>query len=300
MKDRSSLTVKVGRIIQKYYSLFGFLDKVFTKNKTDSVPVICILAAPRSGSTLTYQVLTEAFENNHLTNLTNLLYSTPTLSFKLQRFFCKNHASTFKSIHGFVSGVCGEAEGLKFWEYWTSQSLKESTNLSKKNLKILHDRLKKVDNKPFITGYLGHPFSIKLLREEFENILFIHLERDMLSHSYSLYKFYGKNEQLCSTSPLKCMQRKYNDTFELVVDQIIEIQNSINEHSSNDFIKINYEDLCNNPNNIVEIIQKKAKTLGIDIIIKNRIKPFSVSQVESNKNDNTKMLNDLILKKTNE
>ncbi|MGM0520219.1 MAG: hypothetical protein ACQERD_11335, partial [Campylobacterota bacterium] len=143
MKSRASAAVKTGRFIQKYYHLFSFLDKIFIQTKTDSVPVICIVAPPRSGSTLTYQILTQALENFHLTNFSNLLYATPTLGFKLQNKLCQNYLSSFSSSHGFVPGLCGEAEGLKFWQYWLNQGLVENNELDAKKLHHLHKRLKK-------------------------------------------------------------------------------------------------------------------------------------------------------------
>ena len=102
---------------------------------------------------------------------------------------------------------------------------------------------------------------------------------------------------MTSTAPIKCMQRKYNNTYELVVDQIMELQNIINKNSSDDFIKINYEELCVDPNAVVEKIKAKAKVLGINMKIKNKIKSFKVSSIDKDKNNDTKILYNLISEK---
>lgn len=294
--NRSSLIVKIGRVLQKQYKFMGFLDTPFPY-KTKDVKVICLIASPRSGSTLTYQVLSDAFENNHLTNLSNLLYSTPTLAFKLQNFICKKYKSSFNSTHGFVGGVCGEAEGLKFWEYWSNQSLNE-VSLDKDKIKKLHNRLKKLDNKPFITGYLGHTFSIEFLREEFkDNILFIELKRDRLSHHYSLYKLFNNSKKPLSIVPKSLKNREFNTTQELVVEQLYELKKVVDKNRGDDFLQINYEDICKKPNEVIKIVQQKAKERGINLKIKKEITPFKVSLIDKNKNEITEELFNLIEKR---
>lgn len=297
MKNRNSLSVYIGRIVQKYIHLLSFLDKFsISKKKIESPPIICLLAAPRSGSTLTYQILSDAFENNHLSNFSNLFYSTPIISFKIQSLFLNNIKSNFSSKHGFVSGLFGEAEGKKFWEYWAHQSLLENKNIGTSKLFELHNRLKKLNNKPFITGYLGHPFYINILRKEFDKILFVHLERDMLSHCYSLYNYYGNNKKMKSATPYACLYKTYGSLYERCVDQISQINSIITRNTSFDFIKITYEEICKNPSDVILQIQNKANTLGIDLMIKNEVQPFKISKVGKDFDKHTIILHDLIKK----
>lgn len=297
MKHRNSYIIKLGRLFQNKYHHLNYLDKCFYRDKVESVPLICILAAPRSGSTLAYQVLCDAFENNHLTNFANLLFATPTLSFKIQSLFDDRIKSSYNSSHGFVSGLFGEAEGLKFWEYWLNQILQETDDLNKNKLSELHSRLKKVNTKPFITGYLGHPFSIDVLRKEFKSILFIHLERDLLANSYSLFNFYGDNNKMLSATPISCKKKEYSNNYERCVDQIITINSIIREQTSDDFINITYEEICINPNSIIAKIQRKAGELGIDLEIKQKIMPFKVSQVVETYDEHTEELYKIIKNK---
>jgi len=296
LKHRNTLAVKIGRLFQNKYHLFTNLDKIFYNDKVESVPVICILAAPRSGSTLTYQVLCEAFANNHLTNYSNLLFATPILSFKTQSLFDAIIKSSYNSVHGFVSGLFGEAEGLKFWEYWLNQNLQETDDLNENKLTELHKRLKKVNKRPFITGYLGHPFSIDVLRKEFKDILFVHLKRDLLSNSYSLFNFYGNNNEMLSATPKSCKNKKYSNIYERCVDQIFAINSLISENSFDDFINITYEELCNNPNKIVSKIKIKANELGIELKNKKDINSLKVSQIEKDFDEHTKKLYKIISK----
>ena len=125
--QRNGIPIKIGRIFQSVSPALRFLDYPFRLpyafKTSESLPAIFILAPPRSGSTLLYQLLTEAFYNVHLTNISNLLFSTPVLGSVLSDWLCKNYKTNFESSKGFVQGLCGEAEGMKFWKYWMGQAL---------------------------------------------------------------------------------------------------------------------------------------------------------------------------------
>lgn len=294
MKGRSAWVVKAGRLFQKVYHLFSFLDYVLIPFlKKNPVPLICIVAPPRSGSTLTYQLLTSVFENHHLTNLSNLLYATPVLATKLQQQICSGHETDFASKQGFVDGLCGEAEGLKFWRYWLGQGMTEDEeHLNRDKLDRLFRRLQYASDKPYITGYLGHAFSMKVLRERFDKVFFIHVERDLLSNSYSLFKL--SQNGFCSTKPQACQKRHYASVHEQVVDQITQIHRLIQNNSKGDTLKVSYEALCQDPNRIAELIQKKAFELGIELKIKKEVDPFRISKIDASLNSDTQIFEQII------
>ncbi|UFS62401.1 sulfotransferase [Sulfurimonas sp. HSL-3221] len=294
MKGRDSLAVRLGRVFQNQYRHFGFLDDAvlpFLKRKP--MPLVCIVAPPRSGSTLTYQVLTAAFENSHLANLTNLLYATPAVGLLLQQSVCAGYETAYRSKMGFVDGICGEAEGLKFWSHWMGQGLMEdAASLDPEALSRLKGRLERVSGRPYITGYLGHAFSMELLRQTFDRVLFIHLKRDLLSNSYSLLKLSGQG--MVSTVPAICREREYAGPHARVVDQIMQIHRIIERDSGNDTIQIAYEALCEEPDTVLKQIAEKASELGIALQQHKSIAPFEVSRVAAELNADTQKLAALI------
>jgi len=87
--------------------------------------VVILLALPRGGSTLTYQVLVHGLKAAYLSNLGNLFYQVPLFGGLVSNWLCGNYRSDFRSRQGFVTGACGPAEGLRFWSYWCSQGLRE-------------------------------------------------------------------------------------------------------------------------------------------------------------------------------
>ena len=192
--NRSSMLVKLGRGFQNGYKYMSFLDVLAVApllfKKSASCPVICIVAPPRSGSTLSYQVITTLIENLHLTNIWNLLYSTPIMACSISNALCKSYNAKFKSDNGFVQGICGESEGMRFWEYWSGQGLIEDPGgIDEKQLQKLYRAMSKIsDGKVFVTGYIGHAFCMNSLRKAFPEIIFVHVTRDLLSNAYSIYE----------------------------------------------------------------------------------------------------------------
>ncbi|WP_345972575.1 sulfotransferase [Sulfurimonas diazotrophicus] len=294
---RESPIIRYARTFQDLYRFCAPLDHLFRLplrlHPPRDIPVVCIVAPPRSGSTLTYQVLTTALKNTHLTNIWNLLYATPALGGVVSKLLCRRHISSFSSTHGFVPGLCGEAEGLKFWSYWSGQTLQEDAGALKpeklRELKGVLDMLASPDE-PFITGYLGHAFSMEQMRAHFDRIVFVYVSRDLLSNAYSLLKISG--EEWSSLRPKACSEKEYNSRYERVADQLVSIHESILSQSlPGDTIRITYEDLCRSPQRVVDSIVAFAKQRQI------RVNPrldlpqeFAASHIEPDTNDETRHL----------
>ena len=290
--DRSSRIIQLGRICQKYSKYLAFCDyplRLCLKQTT--TPVIVIVAPPRSGSTVTYQLLTTGIKNFHLTNIWNLLYAIPTLGGPISKKLCRDYQSSFTSQHGFVSGICGEAEVLKFWSYWSGQTLSEESKIDKSRLRTLARVIQKLgkSDTAFISGYLGHVFCMNELRDVFQKIVFVHLTRDLLANAYSLFRLSGQS--WFSTQPKEYADLQKLPRQQQVVEQLVSIHQRIAEQSSpHDTIKISYHQVCQNPAEIISRIIDFAKANNITLYRqKNKLIPhrFPESQVEYSLNQDT-------------
>lgn len=248
-------------------------------------PVVCLLAPPRSGSTLTYQVLTTAIDGLHLTNIWNLLGSTPLIGGLLSKRLCRNRKSTFQSTQGFVPGLCGEAEGLAFWTHWTGQTLSESTSQWKPSasakLKRRIDLLSSSDQ-PFITGYLGHVFCISELRALFPRIVFVHLTRDLNANALSLYR--AAADRWFSTLPKSCNTGA--DRWNQIADQLVTIHEAILEQfDSADTFQASYDQVCDSPRTFLSQLNEFSKTRNIDLPINLDLVPEKFKKRDSSQAD---------------
>ncbi len=110
------------------------------EGETIRTPILAIAGPPRSGTTLTYQLLTQGLDVWFINNLHYLFYRTPILGYKLARKLAGPYVSDYKSRHGFVRGINGPAEANLFWQYWCDLNLKE------KMPQTLPKRLRKSDS----------------------------------------------------------------------------------------------------------------------------------------------------------
>lgn len=296
--NRDSKIIKLGRVYQKYSQYISFVDYLFrlplslSSRKNSKIPVIVIIAPPRSGSTLAYQLLTTGIKSFHLTNIWNLLYATPTLGGLISQRLCRGYHSKFKSCNGFVPGICGEAEGLKFWSYWTGQMLEENNskfNIKKAQKLINAIKLLNKDDIAFITGYLGHIFCMHELRKIFSNIIFVHITRDLLSNAYSLFNL--SKQDWFSLKPKEYIRLQKLPSHHRVISQLISIHKKIlNQSNPSDTIKLDYSEICENPIGVIKKIIAFAKNQNIKLYLQKNAyisKKFPQSKVKYNLNNDT-------------
>ncbi len=297
--NRTSWIVKAGRLYQEVSPLFSCVDRLVprTSRSEGVMPFVCIVAPPRSGSTLTYQVLTSGIENLHLTNLWNLLYATPALGALATRRFCCGVASTFRSANGFVPGLCGEAEGMRFWTHWAGQGLREEPEAWRpERLQELSQVLDHAvpAGSAFISGYLGHLFCMELLRSVYPGIIFVHVKRDLLSNAYSMLQRSAKG--WFSLVPGALERREFGSVHERVVAQVMELHRIILSHSrEEDTLQVEYGRLCEDPGAVVDAVVRFAAEKGVALQRRDGAFPsFNAQQVTREHDDDTRLLATLL------
>jgi len=297
---RKSLFVIMGRIIQLIPPFFiNWVEFFLHKKNIKNFPLIFIVSPPRSGSTLTYQILSRGTKSLCLTNIWNLLYSIPLIGGLLSKKR-SNLGISFDSDRGFVPGIFGEAEGLRFWKYWFGQGLEEKDDLILVKrvgyIKKVFGRLIKEDY-PFVSGYLGHSFSINNLRKLFPGVIFLYIKRDKLSNIYSMYKT-GKDFEWFSLKP-----KEWEDALKLPIhDRFVWQYNRITEkieaeirHA--DTLIVNYEEICKDPKAFLNKFRLFAIQHGINIELDLNMIPdaFDVSIIDPMLDDNSIRINDILL-----
>jgi len=290
----------VARIIQKApLSILRFLEwpfLFFCKNKKENL--IILIAPPRSGSTLTYQLLCHSFNSYYLSNLSHLLYKLPLLGGGLSGYLCKNYDSDFNSEQGFVKGVCGPAEGLHFWTYWFNCGLNEAENNNESSnkakvkyslyIKSVIKALGKPE-KPFITGYLGHLVCIDRLKENFPSAIFVKIYRDPIANGLSVLNSKRKsNTNWFSVLPQECNVTDSNEYVQ-VASQIFWLNKKMNNIKGDRVISIKYEDICENPRKVINDIAQFCNTRGLHLEVKSEL-PDSFTRKKNFENEDAKSL----------
>jgi hypothetical protein len=303
----SPILLSLARIFQSIPPIFlTWIDFCIPKKKSNSFPIIFVIAPPRSGSTLTYQLLNRGTRSLYLSNFWNLLYAIPYIGGRYVKLISKN--KRFKSDRGLVSGLSGEAEGMKFWSYWMGQDLIEKKNIVPKKrvkyIKSVFSTLLKKD-KPMISGYLGHAFSVNFLRENFPGCIFIYLKRDEISNIYSMiqtYKYFEENRKDFNWVSLKSIgweEKIEENVIDKVLWQYESIKQKIeSEISDKDTLTVNYEEICRQPRLFLENVSNFAKEKGIklSLVTDNIPSNLKVSITNSDKDELSREIS-ILLKK---
>jgi len=305
-KGTSPILLSVARIFQSIPPFFlTWIEFSFPKKRSDFYPIIFVIAPPRSGSTLTYQLLSRGTRSIYLSNFWNLLYALPYIGGRYVKSVSENRS--FKSDRGLVSGLSGEAEGMKFWSYWMGQDLVQKKNVvPKKRVKYIKSVFSALLSKqnPMISGYLGHAFSVKFLRENFPGCIFVYLKREELSNVYSMIKTYNefkehrKEFNWMSLKPIGWEEKLEEDVIDKVLWQYKSIKQKIeSEISDEDTITVNYEEICKQPRIFLENVSNFAKEKGITLSLVSDIIPsnFKVSITSSDKDELSRKINILLL-----
>ena len=297
--SRKSSSVFFGRLFQSIPTyLISWLEIFFKKGHVKRYPLIILVSPPRSGSTLTYQILSRGAIALYLTNLWNVLYAIPIIG-GLLSINSKSKRRNFTSNRGLVAGMYGESEGLKFWDHWTSQGLEESMNrLSVSKIKYIRKVFGRLTSKdyPMVTAYLGHSLSIDKLRKIFPGCMFIYLKRDKLSNIYSMYNV-GKEFSWFSLKPKGWQETLSMSKHERFVWQYNTIVNKIErEIKESDTLIVNYEDICSDPHDFLRNVQDfaKNKQINVRLDLENIPNRFEVSKISSSYDPDSKKIYDII------
>ena len=115
-------------LLRRLFKYTSPLISIFEKSKinkygakTSKIPPIFIVGAPRTGSTIVYQLITQYFDTIYFNNLVHLARENTYFGFWLSnKFFKENPHNSFKSNHGdtLTGGLHAPSEGGQIWQKW--------------------------------------------------------------------------------------------------------------------------------------------------------------------------------------
>ena len=278
---RSSFIVKIARWIQRLpISWLRFIEMPFVyvlKQQKSKPYIIILLALPRSGSTLTYQSIIHRFQLLYLSNIGNLLFQLPLIGGWLSHFQCNKYQSNFISNQGFVHGLCGPAEGLKYWRYWLDCGLDDrqpallDEYILNKRSQYIHKILSILScpKSPVVSGYLGHTLLPHRVQKTFPEAIIVRLHRDPVSNALSILRCRRKSDsEWFSLFPRECETVIGQDEYKEVAAQVYWLNRRLNDGLIDDNVfHLNYEDLCQNPhsqlNNLVLFCNQRGMSINI-------------------------------------
>lgn len=269
---------KIGKSIQHFnFFPLNYLEKVIIPDKVQPVNLLAIVGPPRTGSTLVYMLLAQAFHVYYLSNFEYVFYKIPYIAYLLRNCFNRHFSpKNYNSNYGYIPHLFAPAEANLFWEYWFDYFIieKEPTFSMKKinYIKKVISNLVYEHNHTFLSGwnpqifYMNHTFNI------FDNCLFVMVRRDLIDVCISIYKTresLNKDvNQWYSLKPAQCQVEEQSSCYDQIARQVYYIYQKADQYKSklgNNFIDISYKELCLIPYEVLERIQKYANLNGIKL-----------------------------------
>lgn len=226
---------------------------------------VFIVGAPRSGTTLLYQLLIHTFRFAYFPNLANRFYQCPITATKWGLKLCKPYSASFISRNGVETGCLSPSEAGNVWNRWFPHENREGFNYTERGYLSEHSRseirtlvasMEHRFNRPFLTKNVKASVRIPALLELFPDALFVHINRTPLDAAVSILKIRRQRKKdWWSVMPKEMETIRQHPVPEQVCAQVCHVERNIiraiRGHEDRHHT-LRYEALCGNPRSTLE------------------------------------------------
>jgi len=277
-----------------------FLIKRYTTEEIKYPPTF-IIGAPRTGSTISYEYISNYLDVTYISNFMCKFYKTLYLALVVSKVIFKDKEHNFfYSKQGRTQGLNSPSECGQFWYRWfpKDRHFVDFNELDSAQITQIQDVIKAVvnrNNKPIVFKNMNCGQRLRVIKDIFPNALFIYCRRDPLYTAQSIIetreKVYGSRTEWWSIMPKEYNELLKLDYPEQVVKQIYYIQKQIEEDLSlfgkKQFIEIWYEDFCESPELTIENIKDFMSRSGVDVRCKAKVIENQINLSQQRRIDRT-------------
>lgn len=251
-------------------------------------PVLFILGPPRSGTTLTYQVVTQHFEVAYFSAPFGYLYGAPNALCYTLRNLQKRPKPDFESSYGHIKGLLAPSEHGRFWSQWFPESGALGHRIVPDGLDAsryseLRDSVRSMSaifRQPMAFKNVYLSLGVGALAQIFPEALFLLVRREPYFVAQSLL-----TKRLGQSDPNEWWSVKTPGFSELagsppwrqVCDQAFLTERIMLEdagrYASGRCLEVHYEDLCQAPGNVIRRIADWLTARGVSQYADLRVPP---------------------------
>ena len=253
------------------YGISG-LESLGVKNPEEPLrhPPIFILGAPRSGSTLAIQVLTDALDFGYISNCHCRWFGAPALAERLFHQTANRPKSDYSSSHGITSGIHAPAECGEWWYRFFRRAPPYVALADVEPRKMYEFRravaaLTNAFDRPILFKNLYASLRIQPIAHYLPESLFIVINRNEVDNGHSLLearlKRFGSYQPWLSVEPPDAERLKTLPAHEQVINQIRHTYTTIDFDlkqagvSPSRRFDLVYEEFCDDPASAVNSLQ---------------------------------------------
>lgn len=238
--------------------------------KTAYKPIF-ISGCPRSGTTVSFQIIVESLDLCFFTNIDKKRKLLPILNHLIFNRSTNYSPSSFESNYGDIKGGNNApSDGWGIFHRMFSYYYNPKKNKNLLDLKKIISWLQYINKKPFVVKNNANSLRIKELHQLFPDALFIHVEREIEETVYSIVRGMEKNniekQQFWGTGPEADL---FDYEFETQVEKAV---------FQYQFIK-NYVDKVEKENSNLQLLRVKYPTDIKNIDVINKVKQHYNSEL---------------------
>ncbi len=261
---KEALFSRANRVLDK-------LEVIFVDKRDNPLqhPPIFIIGAPRSGSTLLYQVMTEYYDVGYLSNLHCRFYGAASWLERIVRPLRWRKPLNFSSRHGVTKGIAAPSECGEFWYRFFRRKpqyipIEEANPRQLRRLRGVVRALIHAFDKPILFKNMNCALRLHPTAKTLPEALFIVTQRNLLDNAHSLLevrkKVHGDYQTWWSMEPPEVNNLKMLPAHEQVVEQVRHIMEMIARDADivgiNRFFYVDFEEFCQNPRGWLERLNK--------------------------------------------
>jgi hypothetical protein len=257
---------KIAAKIEKYILKLIHLENTY--------PPVFLVGVPRSGTTVVYLHLVNAFKFSYFPNISNK-YSDAVLFSSLWGRLFYRYKPTYQSRYGIIEGYMAPCDGWEIFHRWFPR-YDLSTPVNSRGLYELKNIVKLLEilfHAPFINKNNNNGVRIDYLSELFPNSIFIYIKRNIPDTVSSILEGRKNNnirlKDWWGAVPPRFYNKEFSSELEKVVCQVWDVNNYIKETLEKipaaRRIEVSYEKFCKNPTMIREQIKEKYLHLGVKL-----------------------------------
>lgn len=248
------------------------------------LPVIFVVGAPQSATTLVSQIFSHAGCFGYVSNFVARFYQAPGLGLLLQRALGLEGAApgSFRSEYGVTSGWGEPHEFGYFWDRWfdLGQGVHKLgpdllERVDRDGLRAAVGRMEAVDGRPIVfKNNTWCTFQVAFLRQIFPDSLWVVCQRHPLYNAQSIAVGrrlrYGDIRAWWSVRPAQYPELKLLPWWEQVAGQmrhtLDDLEEGLGAVDLADIIRVRYEALCRDPGAPLREAAQALRRRGIEVV----------------------------------
>ncbi len=250
-------------------------------------PFVFVLGLPRSGTTLTSQLLAYCLDAGYVNNVAARFWLAPVHGIRLARLIVGEGGETsFRSDYARTDGLLDIHEFGYFWRHWLrKQTFDDVVHARERESEIdwngLRRTLANVQHelgKPFVAKNVLAAYHLERVGEVLGPVVWVYVERDPLDACVSILdarrRYYADPRTWWSYVPPEYPLLKDLDEWEQVAGQVHYLarfyERELARVSTGAVVRIRYEELCADPVGVLEAVRARtADAYGYALAVRN-------------------------------